>query len=345
MKLESARVLRLGILAGAILGTVLGVWRLIEGASAPDALLWALGGFAIVLLLAALSALGIRLQRSDVPKPVLLAAIAIAAHPLQALAQAPGHAAADAAPVAIGETFTIPSRVLGESRRINVYRPPGYADSSAVALPVLYMPDGGIGEDFLHVAGLVQVSVGNGTMRPFLLVGIENTVRRRDLTGPTGNADNRKIAPVVGGSAAFRRFIRAELMPAIGGRYRTTGESAIVGESLAGLFVVETLLLEPDLFDTYIAFDPSLWWNDGELVERAAGSAAALARRRVYLASSGQADIAALTQRLADAIAARAPAGATLHYEAMPEESHATIYHPAALRAFRRLFAPVPPAR
>jgi predicted alpha/beta superfamily hydrolase len=132
------------------------------------------------------------------------------------------------------------------------------------------MPDGGIHEDFLHVAGLVQVSVGNGTMRAFLLVGIENTARRRDMTGPTGDAGDRAIAPVVGGSAAFRRFIRSELMPAVDARYRTTGESAVVGESLAGLFVMETLFLEPDLFDTYIAFDPSLWWNKGELVERAA---------------------------------------------------------------------------
>src|SRR3712207_5798003 len=136
-------------------------------------------------------------------------------------------------------------------------------------LPVLYMPDGGVAEDFLHVAGLVQVSVGNGTMRPFLLVGIENTERRRDLTGPTSNAEDRKIAPRVGGSAAFRRFIRAELMPEVKRRYRTVGETAIVGESLAGLFVVETFFLEPDLFDTYVAIDPSLWWNDGELVSRA----------------------------------------------------------------------------
>jgi hypothetical protein len=29
----------------------------------------------------------------------------------------------------------------------------------------------------------------------------------------------------------------------------------------------------------------------------------------------------------------------------MPEESHATIYHPAALRAFRRLFKPEPVQR
>src|SRR5262245_8520287 len=111
------------------------------------------------------------------------------------------------------------------------------------------MLDGGIKEDFLHIAGLVQVSVGNGTMRPFLLVGIENTQRRRDMTGPTENPEDKKIAPRVGGSAAFRAFIRQELMPQVKSRYRTTGETAIVGESLAGLFVVETLLTEPDLFD------------------------------------------------------------------------------------------------
>ena len=82
------------------------------------------------------------------------------------------------------------------------------------------MPDGGMAEDFLHVAGLLQVSVGNGTMRPFLLVGIENTERRRDMTGPTEIADDKKIAPRVGGSAAFRKFIRDELMPLVKQRYR-----------------------------------------------------------------------------------------------------------------------------
>src|SRR5690606_29202077 len=132
------------------------------------------------------------------------------------------------------------SAVLGETRRINVYAP--VPATPEAPLPVLYMPDGGIDEDFLHVAGLVQVSTMNGTMRPFLLVGIANTQRRRDLTGPTENEEDRQIAPVVGGSAAFRRFIRDELIPAIDARYATTGERAIVGESLAGLFVVETFL-------------------------------------------------------------------------------------------------------
>ena len=45
----------------------------------------------------------------------------------------------------------------------------------------------------------------------------------------------KKIAPQVGGSFAFRMFIRKELMPEVRARYRTTDETAIVGESLAGL--------------------------------------------------------------------------------------------------------------
>src|SRR5688500_4522257 len=85
-------------------------------------------------------------------------------------------------PLVIGETFTIQSDVLRERRRINVYVPSTYYSSPDVRLPVLYMPDGGVDEDFIHVAGLVQVLAGNGTMRPFVLVGIENTERRRDLT-------------------------------------------------------------------------------------------------------------------------------------------------------------------
>jgi len=236
--------------------------------------------------------------------------------------------------LSIGETFTLESKVLGEARRINVYIPAGY---DTTHLPVLYMPDGGIEEDFLHVAGLVQVSVMNGTMRPFMLVGIENTARRRDLTGPTENAEDKTIAPVVGGSAAFRKFIRAELLPAINTRYRTTGERAIVGESLAGLFIVETLLLEPDLFDIYMAFDPSLWWNNGELVKVAEERIRAAANRSLYLASSNEPEIAQLTSRLAEILRTSAPQSVTSAYTPLPQETHGTIYHPAALQAFRQV--------
>ena len=275
-------------------------------------------------------------------RAILLAAAVLASAPSLAPAQAPPFYVSEAAPLVIGETFTIDSGVLGEERRVNVYAPSVYADSPGVRLPVLYMPDGGMREDFLHVAGLVQVLVGNGTMRPFLLVGIENTERRRDLTGPTEVEEDRRIAPRVGGSAAFRRFIRTELMPAVEARYRTTDETAIVGESLAGLFIVETFLLEPDLFDTYVAFDPSLWWNGQALVSGAGERLRAHsgAGKRLYLATGGPSEIAEATRRFAEVLAANPSPRVQWRHEELPDETHATIYHPAALRAFRLLFRP-----
>ena len=265
--------------------------------------------------------------------------VAAAATPQSVSAQA-GSPASRPEPLSIGQTFTIRSRVLHETRRINIYLPTVYADSPGVHLPVLYMPDGGMREDFLHVAGLVQVSVGNGTMRPFMLVGIENTQRRRDLTGPTTVHEDSTIAPVVGGSEAFRRFIRTELMPVIRARYRTTGETGIVGESLAGLFVVETFLREPKLFDTYIAFDPSLWWNREKLVNEAGSHLTATAGKTLYLGHSSQPDIAAETERLADTLKADAPATLRWRSDSYPDETHNTIYHPAAVTAFRWAFRP-----
>lgn len=243
-------------------------------------------------------------------------------------------------PLAFGETFTLDSKVLGESRRINVYLPPAWQDTLYQPRGVLYMPDGGAAEDFFHVAGLLQVSVGNGSMRPVLLVGIENTRRRRDLTGPTTNPKDLEIAPVVGGSAAFRRFLREELMPVVNARWRTTGETALMGESLAGLFVVETWFTEPELFDHYLAFDPSLWWNDSALVR--APLPAAARGRTLWLASSSEPTLARLTARLAARLTTEAPALRTT-YTSFPTETHATIYHPAALQAVRRVFHPEAP--
>lgn len=247
-----------------------------------------------------------------------------------------------AAPLVIGETFTVESRVLGETRRINVYLPAGYAETPAMRVPVLYMPDGGLAEDFIHVAGLVQIGAANGTMRPMLLVGIENTQRRRDLTPPTESERDRKIAPVVGGAAAFRKFLREELMPLIRERYRTTEERAIVGESLAGLFAIDTLLSEPELFDTYIAIDPSLWWNDGKFLAAAPARVAAVNApgKTLWFAAAEKDGNAREAHAFAAELKPSAPAALRWSFASFADESHLTIYHPAAFRAFREVLAP-----
>lgn len=264
----------------------------------------------------------------------LLAAFAMLASPL--LAQEPPP---PPDPTPVRDTFTIRSRALGEPRLINVHLPSGYGTPAAARFPVLYMPDGGIDEDFPHVVRTVDSLIALGAIRPVIVVGIPNTERRRDLTGPTRFAADSAIAPRVGGSAPFRRFLGDELIPEIQGRYRTTAERAIVGESLAGLFIVETFLTEPTLFDHYVALDPSLWWNNGALVDSAQARLAALGSRArtLYLASSNVEEIATGTARLAELLRITQVPGLDWVYAARPDLTHATIYRAAGPAALVRV--------
>jgi predicted alpha/beta superfamily hydrolase len=225
------------------------------------------------------------------------------------------------------ETFTIQSARLGESRKINVYTPPRYI-GTRLQYPVLYMPDGGLDEDFPHVIKTVDSLIAAGAIRPIIVVGIPNTQRRRDLTGPTRVKSDSAIAPHVGGSAEFRRFLHEELVPAVGKRYRLSGERGIMGESLAGLFVVEQFLVDPTLFNHYIAFDPSVWWNSGALIE---SSAALIARldakpRTLYLATSKEPSTAVGVARLDSLLHAASPRGLTWKYVPRVDLEHSTIF-------------------
>lgn len=247
--------------------------------------------------------------------------------------------AAGVEPIVIGHSFVLDSAALHERRRITVYLPPGHATSDA-RYPVLYLLDGGAAEDFHHITGIVQVSLANETMAPVIVVGVENTERRRDLTGPTTRAEDRAIAPRVGGSAAFRAFLVDELVPRIERDYRASDARALIGESLAGLFVVETFFAQPGPFRWFIAVSPSLWWNGEALLEQAAARLKALpvAGKTLYLTVGGVEDSTAETKRLADLLAAGAPAGLTWFYEPEASESHRSIFHIGALRALRRIF-------
>ncbi|WP_313230563.1 alpha/beta hydrolase-fold protein [Stenotrophomonas acidaminiphila] len=194
------------------------------------------------------------------------------------------------------------------------------------------------------MAATVDAGIRAGRIAPLLVVGIENTQRRRDMTGPTQVDSDRRIAPVVGGSAAFRAFIAEELVPEIARRYRTTGARGIIGESLAGLFIVETLFEQPALFDTWIAFSPSLWWNDAALTR----SADARLQRmpglqcRMLLAWGDEDNIGPHAQALSDT--ARRAGPAHLQWQALPRPDlrHDTIYTALEAMAIERMY-PAPP--
>lgn len=245
-----------------------------------------------------------------------------------------------AEPVPPHQSFTLKSAALKETRRINVYTPPGYEAAKSTRYPVLYMPDGGVEEDFPHIATTVDTAIRAGELRPLIVVGIENTERRRDMTGPTEVDEDKKIAKRVGGSAAFRDFIRDELMPHVRRKYRVTDETAIIGESLAGLFIVETFFLQPKLFGTYIALSPSLWWNSEELVRKAAERLKQQPELHngLYLASADEDNIAPAAARLAETLRMSAPAGLKWQFNPRPDLRHSTIYRSLAPQVLRQWF-------
>ncbi len=226
------------------------------------------------------------------------------------------------------ETFTLDSKHTHDTRVINVWTPPQYADSSA-HFPVLYMPDGGLKEDFPHIANTLAELVAANKIPPVILVGIENTERRRDLSGPTEVKEDKEIAPVVGGSANFRAFITNELFAEINKRYRNTPEKGIIGESLAGLFVVETFLLHPETFDFYIAFDPSLWWNNQALLKNSKDLLAEFPQdqeKKIWFAGSKAGDIYQATQDLAETLRSQNLSNIKWQYSPEPKEEHHTIF-------------------
>ncbi|MFN3856803.1 MAG: alpha/beta hydrolase [Caulobacter sp.] len=274
----------------------------------------------------------------------VLALVMLAGAAGPALAQSPFAAAGD--PIVVGRSYTINSLVMGQERRIHVMLPPGYdaPENRDRRYPVIYLLDGGVEQqDFLHIAGLLHQGGLWGINEPVILVGVESGDRRAEFTRPAARAAEREQFPTHGKAETFRRFLVEELKPAVDAAWRTNGVDGLMGESLAALFVVDVFLNNGVDFDRYIAVSPSLWWDDQALARQAQGLLAATgqAPRVLWLsiADEGGAMQAGM-DRLVAALKARKLPGVAWSYTPYPQESHSTIYHPAATRAIRVLFPP-----
>jgi predicted alpha/beta superfamily hydrolase len=230
-------------------------------------------------------------------------------------------------PIPKHDNFTIESKFVNETRVINVWTPPNYKNSID-SFPVLYMPDGGIKEDFPHIANTIAKLVANKSIPPIILVGIENTERKRDLTGFSEVEEDAKYCPLSDGAKNFREFIRNELIIEINSKYKASKEKGIIGESLAGLFVMETFFLAPQIFDFYIAMDPSIWWNNHYLERETINYLQAFPDKKVKLwfAGSSAEDISKYTNKVATTLQSNAPKTLTWKYSDEPNEKHNTIF-------------------
>lgn len=246
-----------------------------------------------------------------------------------------------ASPIVIGMSHILHSEHLGEARQINVWTPSGHGTDQR-RFRVLYVLDGGLAQDFQHIAGLAQLGDLSWTFEPLIVVGVETRDRRADLTPRPADPRFSTAFPTAGGAEAFRRFLAQDVIPFIEARYQASDRRALAGESLAGLFVVDTLLNDPKLFNDYFAISPSLWWDDQSLAREATThlQQGDFEDRRLWMAMADEGGaMQAGVDRLRLAIDEASVGPALTYVDRGATETHATIYHAALLDGLRAFYA------
>ncbi|MBN3518437.1 alpha/beta hydrolase [Algoriphagus lutimaris] len=254
----------------------------------------------------------------------------------------------------IGLKDSVYSEVLKESREFYVQFPEGFDPESGKKYPAAYILDG---EILLPGLSVTQKFYSGGFIPDMILIGISNHQNRtRDLTPSLVEPSWEPN----GGAADFLEFISKELIPYIEKKYPVTDYRSLIGHSYGGLFAINTLLNQPELFENYLAVDPSLDWDDQLMLKQAKEvfSKESLEGKSLYVSLSGQLHmqkpemtIATVMQddsdftlfarsNLAFSEFIRAKAGQGLDYdwEFFPKDLHGTIPLPSIRNGLISLF-------
>jgi len=261
---------------------------------------------------------------------------------------------AQSKPFVLGVIDEIQSVQLAEKRVLNIYLPEGYDPYDTIQYPVIYLLDGSADEDFIHIVGLVQFNNFSWINRvpKSIVVGIANVDRKRDFTYPTTIKKDLERFPTTGHSDHFIAFIEKELQPYIEHKYKANRERTIIGQSLGGLLITEILLRHPTLFSKYIIISPSLWWDNGSLLQQESDvllekftqptdiyigvGKEGLAPTEIPHVMEVDANL--LAEKLKNSLSK----SVHVNFDYLPQEDHATICHQAVFNAFRLMYpAPV----
>jgi predicted alpha/beta superfamily hydrolase len=255
-------------------------------------------------------------------------------------------------PIVIGQTQAIQSQYLKEKRIVNIYLPESYHLQDTSKYPVIYIIDGGIQEDFFHITGIIRFNTQPWINRfpESIVVGIENTDRRRDCSFAVNNllfldkmGFRKEQFPTYGGSANYITFIEKELQPFINKTYKTNGSNTVIGESFAGLLATEILLKHRQLFHTYIIMSPSLWWGNESLLKEApeflqSGNACPV---DVYIGACDKEEDSTMYNdavTLSEILKKYGNDKIKVFYDYIPDEIHSTMMHQAVYNALKLLY-------
>jgi len=241
-------------------------------------------------------------------------------------------------PLTIGEVRTLKSKILNENRTLNIYLPQGF--DKAKSYPVIYLLDGSINEDFIHVTGLVQFFNQMYAMPETIVVGIANIDRKRDFTFYTDLKDLQQDYPTTGHSDKFINFLEKELLPYIGSQYKTT-DKYLFGQSLGGLLATEILFKKPEMFNNYFIISPSLWWDDQSLLKQTQLLSKSPDTKKFVYVSVGKDEHPVMVKDAGTLYETLQKAGKknwTVEYKMMETDNHATILHRSLYEGLVKMF-------
>jgi predicted alpha/beta superfamily hydrolase len=220
-----------------------------------------------------------------------------------------------------GKRDSLYSAILKEERVFQVVLPQNYKPGSAEKYDVLYILDGE--GNLKSISDIQQFAQNESLMPPVIMVAVHNTNRFRDMT-PT------QVAQVAGSGGAdkFLSFLKNELVPYVNKTYPASGNNILYGHSLTGLFSVYAFLAEPRLFNSYLAVDPSLWW-DNNYIEKLAGeklNASQHAGKSLFIAGRDTAGIKQMGITDFDTLLkGKAPKELNWKIAGYPDENHGSI--------------------
>ncbi len=221
-----------------------------------------------------------------------------------------------------GKLDSIHSEALNQKRYIQVFTPTGHTLGSTDKYDVLYVLDGGNWNTGL-ISRLQRFVEGEGNMPPTIIVSVMGIDRNRELT-PT-QLENWETS---GGGEKFLHYITKELIPYIDGRYPSNGDNTLWGHSLSGMFAVYAMLNASASFKSYIAVDPSLWWDNSLIPKMAADKLPDLAGANTTLFISGREGKAFHEMKmdtLEKILKEMAPPQLTWKVNSYPNESHSSL--------------------
>ncbi|MFZ7113875.1 MAG: alpha/beta hydrolase [Bacteroidota bacterium] len=259
------------------------------------------------------------------------------------------HATETSKPFVLGSIVESQSKVLGEKRVLNVYLPEGYDQGDTIKYPVVYLLDGSADEDFIHTVGLFQFNTFSWIDRvpKSIVVGIATVDRRRDFTFPSTIESEKKNYPTTGHSDKFISFLENELKPFINSRYKTNLSAMLIGQSLGGLLATEVLLKKPELFNKYLIISPSIWWDNGSLLNQPIQKIEQLNQRTDVYVAVGKEGLTPSEQPrvmevdanlLVEKLKGSKNNNVEIIFDYLPNEDHATISHQAIFNGLRMLY-------